>query len=178
MVNRVRTVRAVVIKRRNAGEADRLLTLFTREEGKLVVRARGVRGARSKRRAHVELFNTIKAQLAFGRGMPVLGQTELLVDRSRLMREMKLLRIAYCLVELVERLTAESQVNREVFGLLDRALSSVDVVGWRREEYLTGEFEKKLLQQVGFGVPAEGSLTEYIEQLVEARLRSRELLSD
>ncbi|MBI4096902.1 MAG: DNA repair protein RecO, partial [Candidatus Levybacteria bacterium] len=45
----------IIIKRKNFGEADRILTVFTKEYGKLQVKAKGIRRIPSRRSAHVEL---------------------------------------------------------------------------------------------------------------------------
>ena len=133
---------AIIIGRRNYGEADRILTIFTEDRGKIVVMAKGVRLSRSKRRGHIELFNTIKAQVVESRGFPVLAQTELIADRSSMKSDIKLLRIAYHLAELVSRLTPDNEKQREIFDLLNRAFSSISLKVWDKEAYLSEKFEE------------------------------------
>ena len=169
--------RAIVLKRKNIGEADRLLTLLTGEMGKITVLAKGVRRATAKRKAHIELFNTVRCQLIEGKSLWILTQTELVADRSVIKSHLKLLRIAYHLVELVERLLPENQKQSELFELLNRALSSINMNQWRDEDRLTNAFEEKLLRLLGFGAPKDRRQTEsYIESLMERKLRSREIL--
>lgn len=171
--------RAIVLKRKNIGEADRFLTVLTREMGKITVLAKGVRRAAAKRKAHIELFNTIKCQLIEGKNLWILAQTELTIDRSIIKSDLKLLRIAYHLVELVERLLPENQRQSELFELLNRALSSINMNQWKDEERLTGAFEEKLLRLLGFGMPEDKRQMEsYIESLMERKLRSREILKE
>lgn len=174
----ISTTLAIVLKRKNFGEADRMVTLLTHDGGKRTAIAKGVRGALSKRAAHIELFNTIKAQLIETKNMPILAQTELTSDRSSIKSHLKLLRIAYHLVEVVEKLTPEEQKQEEIFNLLNRALSSVNMNQWKDEERLTGAFETKLLTLLGYGIPEEKQKTrQYIENLIEQRLRSWLVLS-
>lgn len=175
----ISTTLAIVLKRRNVGEADRIMTLLTRDGGKCTVIAKGVRGATSKRAAHVELFNTIKAQLIERKGMSILAQTELVSDRSSIKSHLKLLRIAYHLVEVTEKLTPDGQRQEEVFDLLDRALSSINMDQWNNEERLTNAFEMKLLALLGYGLSEDPKKTQqYIEELIERKLRSRTVLKD
>lgn len=169
---------AVIIGRKNYGEADRILILFTEKSGKMAVRAKGVRLTQSKRRGHIELFNTIKAQIIEGRGFPVLAQTELIEDRSSIKSDIKLLRIAYHLTELVSRLTPEHEKHGEVFDLLNRAFSSINLKTWNKEEYLSEKFEEKLLRLLGYGAPPDGgSWHEYIESITDFKLRAQEILN-
>ena len=177
MINTSSTL-ALIIGRRNYREADRLLTIFTEKNGKMIVRAKGVRLSKSKRGGHIELFNTVKVQIIEGRGFPVLAQTELVEDRSSIKSDLKLLRIAYHLTELVSRLTPEHEKHGEVFDLLNRALSSVSLRIWDKEEYLSEKFEEKLLHLLGYGAPPDGgSWHEYIESITDFKLRAQEILS-
>lgn len=169
---------AIIIGRRNYGEADRILTIFTEDRGKIVVMAKGVRLGRSKRRGHIELFNTIKAQVVESRGFPVLAQTELIADRSSMKSDIKLLRIAYHLAELISRLTPDNEKHGEVFDLLNRAFSSISLKIWDKEAYLSEKFEEKLLNLLGYGTPPDGgSWHEYIESITDYKLRAQEILS-
>lgn len=169
---------AIIIGRRNYGEADRILTIFTENQGKIVVRAKGVRLSKSKRRGHIELFNTIKAQIIESRGFPVLAQTELIADRSSIKSNIKLLRIAYHLAELISRLTPDNEKHGEVFDLLNRAFSSISLKTWSKEAYLSEKFEEKLLHLLGYGAPSDGGTWhEYIESITDFKLRSQEILS-
>ena len=62
-------VSALVLARRDVGEADRLLTLFTREHGLVRAEARGVRRIPSRRGGHLEPLTRIVCLLA-GTGSP------------------------------------------------------------------------------------------------------------
>lgn len=170
---------AIVLKRQNIGETDRMITLLTEGQGKIVVRAKGVRKISSKRKSHLELFNTVRAHIHERDHVSVLGQTVLLLDRSFIKRDLKRLRIAYHLTELVGRLVGDHQPVREVYTLLNRALSSIASHSWDEEDRWTLAFESKLLKLLGFGVPSEDleDIHEYIEELTDRRLRSREILS-
>ena len=54
---RTHKTEGIIIKRRNYGEADRILTVFTKYNGKIQVKATGIRRIPSRRSAHVELLN-------------------------------------------------------------------------------------------------------------------------
>lgn len=178
-MNNSSIIQAIVLKRKSIGEADRLLTLLTYEMGKITVLAKGVRRAATKRKSHIELFNTIKCQLIEGKSFWILAQTELTADRSVIKSDLKLLRIAYHLAELAERLLPENQKQSELFELLNRALSSINMDQWKDEERLILAFEEKLLRLLGFGMPEnKRQMESYIESLMEQKLRSKEILKD
>lgn len=156
-----------------------MVTMLTKRHGKLQVVAKGVRKNGARRSSHIELFNTIKVQVIEGKAGLILGQTELVSDRSRIKSDLKLMRIAFSLAEVVDRMTPAAEPHPELFELLDRALSSVSLDKWENEDRLTQAFAEKVLKLTGFGVPKGVSdLHEYIEELVESRLRSQEILKD
>ena len=87
------TVEAVVLRHSNWGEADRLLSLFSREAGKLRAVAKGARKIRSRKAGHLEPFTRVRLMLAHGRDFWIVTQAET-VDAYLPLRE-DLLRTAY-----------------------------------------------------------------------------------
>src|SRR3972149_6061937 len=99
---------AIVLRRADLGEADRLLTLLTPERGKLRVIAKGVRKIASRKSGHVELFNRVSLLMARGRGeLDIVSQAET-IEASRPLRD-DLLRSTYAhyAAELIERFAEE-----------------------------------------------------------------------
>ena len=60
---------AVVLRHADWGEADRILTLYTREQGKVRAVAKGARKMRSRKAGHLEPFTHITLQLARARDL-------------------------------------------------------------------------------------------------------------
>ena len=78
MAARPRVYRAegVILRRRNLGEADSILTVFSGNEGKFEAIARGVRKARSRMRGHLEPLTRSRVLVARGRNLDVFTQAE------------------------------------------------------------------------------------------------------
>ena len=137
----------VILKHKNFGEADRILTIMTRDYGKVTALAKGVRRPRSKKAGHLELGNWCKVFLAHGKNLDLLTEVEL--KRSfgiKDFSEEKANRI-YHLLELVDTLTAEHQKNPQVFILLVQFLKKCE-----EEDFnlVSGVFKVKLLSTLGF----------------------------
>lgn len=151
---------AIVIKRSNLGEADRLLTLFTKHYGKVTVLARGVRKLSSKRAGSIELFNLIKVSFIKGRGeLETLGEIQSLETFSGWRKHLGRVNLAYQMIEVVDKLTPDHQPHSEIFEILKNSLFEienlkidwrqkiegwlVDIAGelgyWSREEKFTGD---------------------------------------
>src|SRR5262245_46708243 len=109
---------AVVLRRQDLGEADRILTLFARAFGKTRVVAKGVRKPASRKAGHVELFMRVDLLLAQGRTLDVVSQAQML-DAFLPVRE-DLLRTTYAshFVELLDAFTEERDQHDDLYDLL------------------------------------------------------------
>lgn len=65
---------AIVIRSREYGEADRLITLFSRDKGKLEAVAKGVRKPKSKQRGGTQLFTYADFLLYKGKSLDTVSQ--------------------------------------------------------------------------------------------------------
>jgi DNA repair protein RecO (recombination protein O) len=140
---------AIILRRSDLGEADRLLTLLTPDRGKLRAIAKGARKIASRKSGHVELFNRVSLLIARGRGeFDIVSQVET-IEPSRALRE-DLARSTYAhyAAELIDRFAEEGTSQPELFELLAGAL------GWfstATDLALTARyFELKLLTLGGF----------------------------
>src|SRR5512135_2072298 len=109
--------------RSDIGEADRLLTVLSRERGKLRLNAKGARKVGSRKAGHVELFVRSRMLIAKGRGeIDIVSQVET-IDAYRGLRE-DLTRSTYAhyAVELIDAFAEEGSAQPEIFDLLASAL--------------------------------------------------------
>src|SRR6476659_9965850 len=91
----------IVIKRKNYGEADRIITILTRDYGKLAVKASGVRKITSRRSSHIELLNHVSLGLYKGNAFPVLTEAKMVDDFAAVKNDFTKVGLAYHLCELV-----------------------------------------------------------------------------
>ncbi len=165
----------IVIRRRNIGEADKILTVFTRNAGKLQVKAKGVRRITSRRSSHVELLNYATLTLYKGERMPILTEALVLEDYEGLKKNLTRVWAAYHICELVEGLCPENQEHEDIFELLKETLTKLSFE--KQLKPLIREFEVKLLTLLGYWQEREGSdelnTQALIEELLERRLKSK-----
>lgn len=174
---RAYNIEGIIIKRRNSGEADRILTVFTRYSGKLQVKAVGVRRITSRRSSHIELLNFASLGLYKGRVLSVLTEAQGLHHFSGIKADLERIGNAYHLCELVDGLCGENQENENVFTLLLKTLHQLDL----GEDIATTvrAFEISLLTTLGFypQVSSQLDTNMFIENILERRLRSRRILT-
>jgi DNA repair protein RecO (recombination protein O) len=123
---RLYRVAAIVLKRRDQGEADRLLTVFARERGKVTLIAKGVRRTASRKAGHIEPFTHVDLLVARGKSLDIITQAEM-VDAHRHLRE-DLWRSswAYYVVELADAFAQDEDPNQLLFDLLLDTLDRLD----------------------------------------------------
>lgn len=131
------------------GEADRLLTVLSRDQGKLRVNAKGARKVASRKGGHIELFTRSKMLIAKGRGdIDIVSQVEMTEAYRGLHEDLTRSSYAHYIVELVDAFSEEGTAQPEIFDLLAEAL------GWIATSAnlpLTARyFELQLLTHSGF----------------------------
>jgi len=142
-------VEAIVLRHSDWGEADRILTLYTRERGKLRAIAKGARKIRSRKAGHLEPFTRVTLQLAKGRDLLIVTQADTLEAYLPIREELSRTGYAAYAAELLDRFTYEEESEHQpVYRLL------VDVLGriaaepdpWLALRY----YEVRLLDLLGF----------------------------
>lgn len=147
-IDRICKVEAIIISHAEYGETDRLLTIFTRELGKLKALAKGVRKEHSRKAGHLEPFNCSTLILAKGTSFWIISQAETVLNFEAIKADLNLTALtAYCL-ELIDRFTRENEQYPELYRLLKDTLarlakknSPFNVICY---------FEIRLLELVGF----------------------------
>lgn len=142
-------VDAVVLRHSDYGEADRLLTLYTRQTGKTRALAKGARKIASRKAGHIEPFTQVKLQLAQGRDMPLVTQADTIDAYLPLREDLILTSHASYVVELLDRFTYEDGAESpSTFRLLTETLARLasKVDPWLVVRY----YEMRLLDHLGF----------------------------
>lgn len=181
--SRLIKIEGIIIKRRNCREADRIITLFTKEHGKIRCVAKGVRKISSKRAPHIELFRHAKITLykPYNR-LPIVSEAYseygLVEEKSTLLQ----ISYAYLFCELIDQMLPEGQIHEDVFILLYKAFRDIRI---EKEPMMLGEiahrFATQLIQILGF-LPKDAAISKnkirpFIERIIERKLRSLALLT-
>jgi DNA repair protein RecO (recombination protein O) len=140
---------AIVLRRLDYGDTDRILTLLTREHGKLAVIAKGARKPKAKRSSSLDLFARSHMLLARGRNLDVVAQVEYQGDVRHIAGNLE--RTAYaCLVsEVVDKVLEDRHPVDEMFVLVVETLDRLNAVD--RSPRADGAwFLMRILDQLGY----------------------------
>lgn len=117
--------RAIVLRRTNYGEADRILQLLT-PEGRRSVMAKGVRKEKSKLAGGIELFAISDVVLGEGRGqLGILTSARLVHFYNHIIQDYDRLQFGYLAISLVAK-ASETVDEPEWFDMLSEILMALD----------------------------------------------------
>jgi len=139
---------AVVIKRADSGEADRLLTLYTPHMGKIRAVAKGARKTTSRLGGHVELFTLTRLMIAKGRNLDYVTQAETVRSFIEIRDDLDLVIVASYVAELVDQFTENRIENQALYALLLSTFQNLPQAA--DTDLLLRHFELHLLSLIGY----------------------------
>lgn len=145
---RVYQTPAIVLRQRKLGDADKIITLYSANFGKLDAVAKGVRRVTSRLGGHVEPLNHASYLLAHGRNLDIITQAQTIETFQPLRDDLDRLSRALYAAELLDRATEERAENFALYRLL---LDTLRRLAQRDELDLALRFfELALLDQLGY----------------------------
>jgi len=150
---RVYRTHAVILRRRDHADADRILTVFTPAYGKRQLIAKGVRKTTSRKAGHLEPFSHSTLMVAQGRTWDVVTEAVIVESFRHLRADLESIGRANYLCELVDSFTETDDENVLIWDLLLLALGELDrhsVEGGLDPNALLRWFELHLLNLTGF----------------------------
>ncbi len=168
----------VILKKYPLGEADELLTIYTRERGKLRVKAVSSRKIQSRLGGYLQSLNEIEFETAAsGHALPVLISARARTINNFLRGDLRKFAYALVGVETLYRLTADHQENQMVYEKLVKFLQDLGSAK-TRENILARKFQLQMLAIMGFGFDIkEEALTREERLMLDALLAGGEIQS-
>lgn len=179
MEHRTYATEGIILGRRNFGEADRILTIFSKHYGKIRAVAKGVRRLTSRKRGSLELFNHVRLFLAKGHNLDIITEAESKNIFSSWRKDLTRVGVAYHLAEIVARLTPEHQEHKEVFDLLVESYAHLGKLDYWALYPFIQSFKVHALEELGYlerNKPTPRNLDLYIEDIINGKLRTKRFL--
>ncbi len=145
---RVYKCSAIVLRQRKLGEADKIITLYTAEFGKVDAVAKGVRRIKSRLAGHVEPLRHGSFMVARGRNLDIVTQVQSIESFQVLRDDLSKLSHALYAAELMDRAPEERSENFDLYRLL---LDTLRRFTERDDlERILRYYEMRLLMQLGY----------------------------
>ena len=119
----------IVLKTIKLGEADRIVTLYTRETGKVRAVAKGIRKTKSRFGGRLEPFTRVQLLIYRGRSLDTITSADILTSFEDVRKDYLKMTSAAALVDIVEKITPDREPAPDVYRLLISGLTSVGAGG-------------------------------------------------
>jgi recombinational DNA repair protein (RecF pathway) len=107
--------------------------------------------------------------------LPIVTQAETIERFGDLNLEFSVATLAFQLGEIILELLSEGEPHTQIFDHFSRTLSLLTQADPQEAESHVEVFQRFLLEDLGYGQPEKGSPLDYIEQLLDRRLKSSRL---
>lgn len=150
----VYSAEAVILRKVDFGEADRIFTLFTLERGKVPAIAKSVRKPKSRMSGQLDIYAHGQMMLAEGRSMDVVTQFRRITRVDNLISDLARSAAAAVVVEVADKVLEERHPQPELFALVTTALG--DLADASIEPRLElADFLMRVLKELGYAPQLE-----------------------
>lgn len=150
-MSRIHTITGIILKRHDYGEADRIITLCTKESGKQVLIAKGVRKITSKRKGHLELFSHVRLSFVEREGWGILTEVEAIEQFDSVIHSWESLGNAFHIGEIIDRLLPEQEPQEHIYTIFLRFLRAVEKeTDIAKRENIVRLCEQTILENLGY----------------------------
>lgn len=164
---------AIILKKSDSGEADRIFTCYTKEFGKIKVLAKGARKAAGKLKYHLEPLTHSEISFVFGKnfsaeggsasGRKILTGARSLNVFSSVKSDLNKLNLAFYFMGLLDDLAAGEEKDGKIWEHFAFSLESLEQAE-APDEIFSEKFVSNLLCHFGY-LPNGGSYKDYREDL-------------
>jgi len=140
---------ALVLKQFDLGESDRLITLYTKERGKIKAVAKGARKGKRTGSGLVLPFSYHNFVLYKGRSLAKINHIDSIASNSRLREDLDYMAHASVAAEYIERAGLEDEADEALFSLLAIILEKMNNAAKDDLLFYLTVFEAKLLLLLG-----------------------------
>ena len=142
-------IEGIVLREVKYGESDKILTIFSRNHGKIQAIAKGVRKPKSTLISSTQVFCYSNFVLFKGKSFYHINQGEVISSFYKLREDLMKLAYGTFIIELTEAAIMEEESNEKLFELL---LKTLKVLNQQKENYLklTLGFQIKFISFIGY----------------------------
>ncbi len=146
------STRAIVLRKIEYGDADLIITLFSSDQGKLTVIAKGAKKSRKRFSGVLELFSTLNivTRESRGRGLPILQEASLIYPFVNIRSGIEKTAYASYWSEIVNVWMVDGQKQPGLYSLLESCLDALDQ-GHMTPDILSVFFQIQFMKLCGFG---------------------------
>ncbi len=151
------TTNAINLKAHNLNEADKIITLYSRDYGLIKCVAKGAKKTKSRLGGKMDLFVANKIFAAKGKSLDVICQADLLDGFLPIKKDYTKLSYAFYCTELVSSFALENDPNsKEIYDIFYAVLEDISAAKTELELLWTViRFKLALIEEAGYAVQTD-----------------------
>lgn len=164
------TSEGIILGRKNYGEADRIISLYSKDSGRVSLLAKGIRRPISRKRGSLEIFSYIKFQSINSKSIGLITEAEIIDDFKEIRKSLPKITLAYYFMEVTGKITHEGEKNHQLFELIIKSLK--DLKAGTKLKTLRLKFINELLVMMGYW-PEGKEMQEHdkaLEEVIERQI--------
>lgn len=168
----------VVLGTRDYKDADKLISILTKDHGLVRYLARGARRQGSKKGPHLDLFQIIRFQVQRGENPRQLLQVESEKSLNDLKSDFGKIGHGLTILEILNSVVAEEVPDKELYLSLENYLNALNLAKDEKDiNKLSNDFGKYIVRHLGFPVPENSSLplSTHFESIVNRKIISNQI---
>lgn len=141
--------RGIILRSYDFGEADKIITIFGENHGKIKAVAKGVRKTKSRFGGRLEPFTYVHLMMAKGRNLDIITGAEIICPFQGIKSNLDRMTSGFGMLDILDKVSAEKQEEVEIFHLTLKALESLEKSS-NNFSLLLAAFDIKLVAYSGY----------------------------
>ena len=161
----------IVLKKRNLLGKDLIITIFSRDRGKLKVFAKGIKKITSRRLSHIETGNLVEVLIYSKSERLYLQESKLISLFSQVKKDRQKLNQLYFILFILDRILPENQKELPVYNIFLKFIIALSK-NKKQEKEILSNYLNKILQLLGYtteALPFAKSLT-ILEEIISEKI--------
>ena len=125
----------IVLKKKEMKEADLLVTLFSKEYGKIMATAYGIRKSRKRNVVSLNPLNEVEITLSQKNNFYVVQDVEILKNFKNILKNIQKLEISLYVLDSIDKIYYITDENGDFFDKLLEILSFIDILPYMKRGY-------------------------------------------
>lgn len=143
--------RGIVIKKTDVGEYNQMVTLYTREFGKIAGLAKSVKKPSSKQAGHLDIFNLVDFLTVPGKSQPIIRSAQSVETFGRLKSSLTATSAGFFLLEAFDRLVYEEEKDAALWQFLASSFYKLNGSHYETDaKNLLPELKSEFLSVLGY----------------------------
>ena len=138
---------AIILKKSDFNEKDRILVVYAEKLGKVNVSAKGVKKLESKLRYSIEPISYVQMILVEGKNFLILKDAVLIDQFLNIKKDLEKIKIARELAEIIDEAIVGEEKDEDIWSLILKTIQAID----RSQTSVNlEEFQKNLIELLGY----------------------------